>query len=103
MGALKENNSSAVLREELWLSYSKVVRHDAIITPSNPGLPLIKNSLRDFLARSFELSQLNYWPMGCRRAGLRLPIFWRTHRPGTSSDPGAIRIANCHEKGRGEW
>jgi pimeloyl-ACP methyl ester carboxylesterase len=49
MGALKGNNSSAVLRKELWLPYSRVVRHDAIIMPSNPDLPHIKSSLRDFL------------------------------------------------------
>ena len=51
MGALKENNSSAVSRKELWLPYSRVVRHDAIIMPSNPDLPLIKNSLREFLGQ----------------------------------------------------
>jgi hypothetical protein len=49
MGALKGNSSSAVSRKDLWLPYSRVVRHDAIITPSNPDLPLIKRSLRDFL------------------------------------------------------
>ena len=51
IGALKRNNSSAVLREELWVPYSKVVRHDAIITPSNPDLPVIKDSLREFLGQ----------------------------------------------------
>jgi pimeloyl-ACP methyl ester carboxylesterase len=49
--ALKGNSSSAVSREELWLPYSRVVRHDAIIMPSNPDLPLIKSSLRDFLGQ----------------------------------------------------
>ena len=51
IGTLKRNNSSAVLREELWVPYSKVVRHDAIITPSNPDLPVIKDSLREFLGQ----------------------------------------------------
>jgi pimeloyl-ACP methyl ester carboxylesterase len=50
MGALKRKSSSAV-RKELWLPYSKVVPHDATITPSNPDLPLIKNSLREFLGQ----------------------------------------------------
>lgn len=49
MRALKEKSSSAVSRKELWLPYSRVVRHDAIIMPSNPNLPLIKDSLREFL------------------------------------------------------
>jgi Serine aminopeptidase, S33 len=48
MGALKGNSSSAV-RKELWLPYSRIVRHDAIIAPSNPDWPLIKSSLREFL------------------------------------------------------
>jgi hypothetical protein len=51
IGTLKRNNPSAVLREELWVPYSKVVRHDAIITPSNPDLPVIKDSLREFLGQ----------------------------------------------------
>ena len=51
IGALKGNSSSAVSRMELWLPYSRVVRHDAIIMPSNPDLPLIKDSLREFLAQ----------------------------------------------------
>ena len=51
MEALKGNSSSAVSRKELWLPYSRVVRHDAIITPSNPDLPLIKESLREFLGQ----------------------------------------------------
>jgi pimeloyl-ACP methyl ester carboxylesterase len=51
MGAPKENNSSTVSRKELWLPYSRVVRHDAIITTSNPDLPLIKDSLREFLGQ----------------------------------------------------
>jgi len=51
MGALKENGSSAISRKELWLPYSRVVRHDAIIMPSNPDLPLIKSSLREFLSQ----------------------------------------------------
>jgi hypothetical protein len=51
IGTLKRNNSAAVLREELWVPYSKVVRHDAIITPSNPDLPVIKDSLREFLGQ----------------------------------------------------
>jgi pimeloyl-ACP methyl ester carboxylesterase len=51
MGALKENSSSAVSRKELWVPYSRVVRHDAIIMPSNPDLPLIKSSLREFLSQ----------------------------------------------------
>jgi hypothetical protein len=33
------------------LPYSRVVRHDAIIAPSNPDLSLIKNSLREFLGQ----------------------------------------------------
>jgi pimeloyl-ACP methyl ester carboxylesterase len=49
--ALKGNSSSAVSREELLLPYSRVVRHDAIIMPSNPDLPLIKDSLREFLGQ----------------------------------------------------
>jgi hypothetical protein len=49
IAALKRNGSSAVSRKELWLPYSRVVRHNAIITQSNPDLPLIKDSLRDFL------------------------------------------------------
>jgi pimeloyl-ACP methyl ester carboxylesterase len=49
MDALKGKSPSAVSRQELWLPYSSVVRHDAIITPSNLDLPLIKNSLREFL------------------------------------------------------
>jgi hypothetical protein len=36
---------------ELRLPYSRAVRHDAIITPSNPDLPLVKDSLRDFLGQ----------------------------------------------------
>jgi pimeloyl-ACP methyl ester carboxylesterase len=51
IGALKRNNSSAVLREELWVPYSKVVLHDAIMMPSNPNWPLIKSSLREFLGQ----------------------------------------------------
>jgi pimeloyl-ACP methyl ester carboxylesterase len=51
MGALKGNSSSAASRMELWLPYSRVVRHDAIIAPSNPDLPLIKTSLREFLGQ----------------------------------------------------
>ena len=51
IGALKGNNSSAASRMELWLPYSRVVRHDAIIMPSNPDLPLIKDSLREFLGQ----------------------------------------------------
>jgi pimeloyl-ACP methyl ester carboxylesterase len=49
MKAVKGNSSSAVSRKELWLPYSRVVRHDEIITASNPDLRLIKNSLREFL------------------------------------------------------
>jgi hypothetical protein len=49
MKALKGNSCSAVSREELWVPYSRVVRYDAIIMPSNPDLPLIKDSLREFL------------------------------------------------------
>jgi hypothetical protein len=49
MGALNGNNSSAVPRKELWLPYSRGVLHHAIATQSNPDLPLIKHSLRDFL------------------------------------------------------
>jgi hypothetical protein len=49
MGALKGNSCSAVSRKELWVPYFNVVRHDAIITPSNTDLPLIKDSLREFL------------------------------------------------------
>jgi hypothetical protein len=48
--ALKGTSSSAA-RKELWLPYSRVVRHDAIITPANPELPLLKNSLREFLGQ----------------------------------------------------
>jgi pimeloyl-ACP methyl ester carboxylesterase len=51
MGSLKGNSSSAASRTELWLPYSRAVRHDAIITPSNPDLPLVKDSLRDFLGQ----------------------------------------------------
>jgi hypothetical protein len=51
MRALKGKSSSASSREELWLSYSRVARHDAIIMPSNPDLPLIKNSLREFFGQ----------------------------------------------------
>ena len=51
MGALKGNSSSAVSRKDLWLPYSRVVRRDAIITPSNPDLPLIKSSLRELLGQ----------------------------------------------------
>jgi pimeloyl-ACP methyl ester carboxylesterase len=51
MRALKGNSSSAASRRELWLPYSRVVRHDAIIAPSNPDLPLIKTSLREFLGQ----------------------------------------------------
>jgi hypothetical protein len=51
MGALKGNSSSAV-REELWLPYSRVVRHDAIVAPSNPDWPLIKSSLSEFLGQA---------------------------------------------------
>jgi len=51
MRALKENGSSNVSRKEMWLPYSRVVRHDAIIAPSNPDLSLIKNSLREFLGQ----------------------------------------------------
>jgi pimeloyl-ACP methyl ester carboxylesterase len=50
MEALKGKSSSAV-RKELWVPYSRVVRHDAIIMPSNPDLPVIKDSLREFLGR----------------------------------------------------
>jgi hypothetical protein len=49
MKALKGNSCSAVSRKKLWVPYSRVVRHDAIIMPSNPDLPLIKDSLREFL------------------------------------------------------
>jgi hypothetical protein len=51
MGALMGNSTSAAARNDLWLPYSRVVRHDAIITPSNPDLPLIKDSLREFLGQ----------------------------------------------------
>jgi pimeloyl-ACP methyl ester carboxylesterase len=51
IGALKRISSSAVSRKEVWVPYSRVVRHDAIIMPSNPDLPLIKRSLRDFLGQ----------------------------------------------------
>ena len=51
MGALKEDSSFTVSREELWVPCSRVVRHDAIITASNPDLPLIKSSLREFLGQ----------------------------------------------------
>jgi pimeloyl-ACP methyl ester carboxylesterase len=51
IGALKGESSSAVPRKELWLPYSRVVRHDAIIRRSNPDLPLIKDSLREFLGQ----------------------------------------------------
>jgi pimeloyl-ACP methyl ester carboxylesterase len=51
MGSLKGNSSSAASRMELRLPYSRAVRHDAIITPSNPDLPLVKDSLRDFLGQ----------------------------------------------------
>jgi hypothetical protein len=51
MGALKGKSSSAVSGKELWLPYSRAVRHDAIIMSSNPDLPLIKSSLRDFLSQ----------------------------------------------------
>ena len=51
MEAVKENDSSAISRKEMWLPYSRVVRHDAIIAPSNPDLSLIKNSLREFLGQ----------------------------------------------------
>jgi hypothetical protein len=50
MGALNRKSFSAV-RKELWLPYSRVVRHDAIIMPSNPDLPLIQDSLREFLGQ----------------------------------------------------
>jgi hypothetical protein len=50
MGALNRQSSPAV-RKELWLPYSRFVRHDAIIMPSNPDLPLIKDSLREFLGQ----------------------------------------------------
>jgi pimeloyl-ACP methyl ester carboxylesterase len=53
MWALKGKSSSAVLRKELWLPYSRVVRHDSIIMPSNPDLPLIKSSLREFLGQIY--------------------------------------------------
>jgi pimeloyl-ACP methyl ester carboxylesterase len=49
IAALKGHGASAVSREELWLPYSRGVRHNAIIMQSNPDLPLIKESLRDFL------------------------------------------------------
>jgi hypothetical protein len=49
IGAVKGNSSFSASRTELWLPYSKVVRHDAIITSSNPDLPVIKDSLREFL------------------------------------------------------
>ena len=52
MGALKRKSSSAVSRKELWLTDSRVVRHDAIIMPSNPDWPLIKNSLSEFLGQA---------------------------------------------------
>jgi pimeloyl-ACP methyl ester carboxylesterase len=42
MGALKEKSSSAVSRKELWLPYSRVVRHDAIIMASIPTCRLSK-------------------------------------------------------------
>jgi pimeloyl-ACP methyl ester carboxylesterase len=51
MEALKGNSSSAASRMELRLPYSRVVRHDAIIAPSNPDWPLIKSSLREFLGQ----------------------------------------------------
>jgi hypothetical protein len=51
IGALKENGSSAISRKELWLPYSRVVRHDAIIMTSKLDLPLIKDSLREFLGQ----------------------------------------------------
>jgi pimeloyl-ACP methyl ester carboxylesterase len=51
MEALKANSSSAAPRNDLWLPYSRLVRHDAIIMPSNPDLPLIKDSLREFLGQ----------------------------------------------------
>jgi alpha-beta hydrolase superfamily lysophospholipase len=51
MGDLMGNSTSAAARNDLWLPYSRVVRHDAIITASNPDLPLIKNSLREFLGQ----------------------------------------------------
>jgi pimeloyl-ACP methyl ester carboxylesterase len=51
MEALKGNSSSAAARNDLWLPYSRVVRHDAIIMPSNPDLPRIRSSLRDFLGQ----------------------------------------------------
>jgi hypothetical protein len=50
MGALNKKSSSAV-REELWLPNSRVVRHDAIIAPSNPDWPHIKTSLLEFLGQ----------------------------------------------------
>jgi hypothetical protein len=34
---------------ELWLPYSRIVRHDAIIAPTNPDWPLIKAALHAFL------------------------------------------------------
>jgi pimeloyl-ACP methyl ester carboxylesterase len=51
IGALKENGSSAISRKGLWLPYSRVVRHDAIIMTSKLDLPLIKDSLREFLGQ----------------------------------------------------
>ena len=51
MVALQGKRPSGASRKELWLPYSRVVRHDAIITPSNPDLPLIKDSLREFLGQ----------------------------------------------------
>jgi hypothetical protein len=40
------------------------VRHDAIIMPSNPDLPLIKSSLREFLRQIHEFDRLKQCPMG---------------------------------------
>jgi pimeloyl-ACP methyl ester carboxylesterase len=51
MGALKGNSSSAASRMELWLPYSRIVRHDAIIAPTNPDWPLIKAALHEFFGQ----------------------------------------------------
>jgi alpha-beta hydrolase superfamily lysophospholipase len=49
IGTLKGKGASAASRRELWLPYSRGVLHHAIATQSNRDLPLIKDSLRDFL------------------------------------------------------
>jgi hypothetical protein len=40
-----------VVERSIGCPISSVVRHDAIITPSNPDLPPIKSSLCDFLGQ----------------------------------------------------